>query len=144
MDDNIKLNKELIRNNPNKSGNQLYQESKASGIGIRKTNFLGLVREVRNLPEPTLIKRVKSTPKIYRKAKPSKPTKPKAKPKAVKLPKLEFKDTKFGKIVKKLEKEHNIKESKAILHARKILKIDKSDYHKINQKDVQILLHETP
>lgn len=70
MTDKIKLNKELIQNNPNKSGNELYIESKAKGLGIRKTNFLGLVREVRNLPEPSVEKREKSIPIKHRIVKP--------------------------------------------------------------------------
>ena len=66
MTDKIELNKELIQNNPTKSGNELYQESKSKGLGIRKTNFLGLVREVRNLPEPSLEKRKQSIPIKHR------------------------------------------------------------------------------
>lgn len=66
MTDKIELNKELIQNNPTKSGNELYQESKLKGLGIRKTNFLGLVREVRNLPEPSVEKREQSIPIKHR------------------------------------------------------------------------------
>lgn len=140
MTDNIKLNRELILKNPNLSANQLYNKSKSLGIGFRKTNFLGLVREVRKLPEPSKIKREKAIPRIYRKVKPSKPSKPIIKVKVV----IPFEKTKFGKITKDLQKAHRISEKKAIIHARKILKIPKSDYHKINQKDVQILLEHTP
>jgi len=177
MTDNNKPLKEFILKHPKESGNWIYQESKKVGLGIRKQNFYGVLRETRNLPKPSTEKKVKSIPIKYRKVeskikikeyelrdlsrKPStkeikqeirelvkeitKLDKQKeVKVKKVKLPKIEFKDTKFGKIVKRLEKAHNIKESKAILHARKILLIPKSDYHKINQADVQILLDETP
>ncbi len=143
MTDNIKQNRELILKNPNLSANQLYNKSKSLGIGFRKTNFLGLVRDVRKLSEPSKIKREKSIPRIYRKVKPvkpSKPVKPTIKVKVV----IPFEKTKFGKITKDLQKAHRISEKKAIIHARKILKIPKSDYHKINQKDVQILLEHTP
>ena len=75
MTDKKELNRELIRNNPNLSGNEIYQKSKKEGIGIRKTNFLGLVREIRKLPEPSIEKRERSIPIIYRVAKP-KPIKP--------------------------------------------------------------------
>lgn len=181
MTDTNKPLKEFILKHPSESGNWIYQESKKVGLGIRKQNFYGVLRETRNLSKPSIEKKVKSIPIKYRKTeskikikeyelrdlsrKPStKEVKqeirelvkeitkldktrvklPKAKPKEVKIPKIDFKDTKFGKITKRLEKAHNIKESKAILHARKILKIPKSDYHKINEKDVQILLDETP
>lgn len=70
MTDKIELNKELIQNNPTKSGNELYQDSKSKGLGIRKTNFLGLVREVRNLPEPSVEKREQSIPIKHRIVKP--------------------------------------------------------------------------
>ena len=75
MDDNIKLNRELILKNPNLSANQLYNKSKSLGIGFRKTNFFGLVREVRDLPEPSIEKKERSIPIIYRDVKP-KPIKP--------------------------------------------------------------------
>jgi len=134
MTDNTDLNKTLIRNNPNLSGNQLYNISKQSGISIRKTDFYSLVREVRKLPEPSIQKKEKSTPKKYR-IKGTGTKKP---------PKLPFEQTKFGKIVKRLESEHGISEKRAIERARALLKIPKKDYRKLNRKDVQILLHETP
>lgn len=137
MSDEYKPLKEFISKYPKESGNWIYQESKKAGLGIRKQNFYGVLREVRNLPEPTIQKRKASIPIKYK----IKPTKPKVKVKPSKIP---FEKTKFGKIVGKLEKAHNISEEKAIKHARKILKIPKSDYRKMNQKDVQILLHETP
>ena len=143
MTDNKKLNKELISKYPNLSGNKIYELSKNKGIGIRKTEFYKLVREVRSLSEPSREKREKSIPRIYRKVKPvkpSKPVKPTIKVKVV----IPFEKTKFGKITKDLQKAHRISEKKAIIHARKILKIPRSDYHKINQKDVQILLKHTP
>jgi len=137
MADNNKPLREFILKYPKESGNWIYQESKKAGLGIRKQDFYGLLREVRDLPEPTIQKREKSIPIRYR----VKPITPKVKVKPIKIP---FEQTKFGKITRGLQKAHNITEPKAIIHARKILKIPKSDYHKLNQKDVQILLHETP
>jgi hypothetical protein len=134
MTDNIDLNKTLIRNNPNISGSKLYEKSKHSGIGIRKTDFYTLLREVRNLPEPSIQKKEKATPIKYRKKGTG----------SKKPPKLPFEQTKFGKIVKKLEKAHGISEKRAIERARALLKIPKKDYRKLNRKDTQILLHETP
>ena len=88
----------------------------------------------------TIIKKapeVEAIPRIRKiKVKPSAIVKVK-----VKIP---FDQTKFGKITRLLQMAHKISESHAIIHARKILKIDKRDYHKMNQKDVQILLHITP
>lgn len=135
MTDENKLLKEFILKHPSKSGNWIYQESKKVGLGIRKQNFYGVLREVRKLPEPTIQKREKSIPIRYR-IKPSAIVKVK-----VKIP---FEQTKFGKITRLLQMSHKISESHAIIHARKILKISKRDYHKLNQKDVQILLHITP
>lgn len=156
MVDRKQLNKELILKNPNLSGNEIYEKSKALGFGIRKTEFYKLHREGKNLPEPSKAKKELSTPIKHRttkqkasiqarvRATKQKPT-PKRKTRQLKLPtKIDFDKTKFGRIVRKLQKEHNISEKKAIIHARILLKIDKSDYHLINQKDVQILLAETP
>jgi len=137
MIDKKELIKEFILKHPKESGNWIYQEAKKIGLGIRKTNFLAIVRDVRDLPEPSKAKKEKSIPIIYRKVKP-KPSKVKVK---VKIP---FEQTKFGKITKDLQKAHKISEKHAIIHARKILKISKKDYYKMNQKDVQILLHRTP
>ncbi len=145
MTDKEKSIKELILKNPNLSGNKIYEKSKAKGIGIRKTDFYKLLRKTRNLLEPSITKREKSIPTKYKIKPTAKPkvkvrAKPKPKPKA----KIPFEKTKFGIIVKDLQITHGISEKKAIIHARKILKIDKSDYDKINEKDVQILLANTP
>jgi len=137
MPDKKELIKEVILKHPNLSGNKIYEITKKRGIGIRKTDFYSLFRETKGLKEPTIQKREKSIPIRYR----VKPITPKVKVKRIKIP---FEQTKFGKITRGLQKAHNITEPKAIIHARKILKIPKSDYHKLNQKDVQILLHETP
>lgn len=79
MTDKKELLKEFILKYPNESGNWIYQESKKAGLGIRKTNFYGLLREVRELPEPTIEKREKSIPIKHRviKPEPSKITFPK-------------------------------------------------------------------
>jgi len=64
--DREKKCKELIKNNPNLSGNKIYEQSKIKGFGIQKSKFYELVREVRNLPEPSEIKKEKSIPIKYR------------------------------------------------------------------------------
>ncbi len=156
MVDREQLNKELILKNPNLSGNEIYEKAKGLGFGIRKTKFYKILREGRNLPEPSKVKKEISTPIKHRtptqkasikarvRATKLKPT-PKRKPRQLKLPiKIPFEKTKFGKIVRDLIIVHGISEKKAIIHARILLKIDKSDYHKINRKDVQILLTHTP
>lgn len=155
MVDREQLSKEFILKNPNLSANESYNQAKDLNIAIRKTNYLKLVREARNIKEPSIAKREASIPVKHRTTKQKasikarvraikvKPT-PKRKTKQLKLPKLDFEQTKFGKIVRDLQKVRNITEKKAIIHARKLLKIDKSDYNKINQKDVQILLAHTP
>ncbi len=160
MTDNKRLRKELILNNPNLSATKLLDKAKSKKISNRKSDFLAEVRKIRKFPEPSKEKRERSIPIKYKVAKP-KVAKPKvakakvakskvakAKPSITKVLKqkkiIDFKDTKFGKITKDLQKTHGISEKKAIIHARRILKISKSDYDKINKKDVQILLAHTP
>lgn len=156
MVDKKQLSREFILKNPNLSATEALSQAKALGISIRKTDFLKEYREANNLPEPSLAKREASIPVKHRTVKQKasikarvravkvKPT-PKRKPRQLKLPtKIPFEQTKFGKIVRDLQKVRNITEKKAIIHARKLLKIDKADYNKINQKDVQILLAHTP
>jgi len=58
--------KELIKNNPTLSGNKIYELSKKKGFGIQKSKFYELVREIRDLPEPTKEKKEKSIPIKYR------------------------------------------------------------------------------
>jgi len=70
MPDKKELIKEVILNNPNLSGNETYQLAKKKGIGIRKTDHFALVREVRDLPEPTIEKRERSIPIKHRIIKP--------------------------------------------------------------------------
>jgi len=70
MKDKKELIKEVILKNPNLSGNEIYDITKKEGIGIRKTDFYGLFREVRELPEPTIEKREKSIPIKHRVIKP--------------------------------------------------------------------------
>jgi hypothetical protein len=150
MPDKKKLREQLIRNNPNDTATKLLDKAKALKISNRKTDFLSEVRNIRKLPEPTKQKKEQSIPIIHRKVKPkvAKPKVAKPKPSITKVLKqkkiIPFAETKFGKITKDLQKTHNISEKNAIIHARKILKVDKSDYDKINQKDVQILLAHTP
>lgn len=156
MVDRKQLSKEFILKNPNLSATEAYNQAKALNISIRKTDFLKDYREANNLPEPSLAKKEASIPTKHRTAKQkasiqkrvkvakAKPT-PKRKVRQLKLPvKIPFDQTKFGKIVRDLQRVHGITEKKAIIHARRLLKIDKSDYNKINQKDVQILLAHTP
>ncbi len=139
--------REFIRNNPSLSGNQTLKELQDLGLGIRKTNFLEIFREVRKLPKPTKAKREASIPKKFRKVKPTvkkvKPTKvitPKPTKKLIqkKLP-IPFEKTKFGKIVKDIENIHNISEQKAIERTRVLLKIPKIDFRKLNSRDRFVL-----
>ena len=58
--------KELIKNNPTLSGNKIYEQSKKKGFGIQKSKFYELLREVRDLPEPTEEKKEKSIPIKYK------------------------------------------------------------------------------
>ena len=81
MNDKKESLKEFILKYPNQSGNWIYQESKKKGLGIRKQNFQAIVREVRELPEPTIEKREKSIPIKHRVIK--------LKVKKVKFPKKE-------------------------------------------------------
>ena len=70
MTDKEKPLKEFILKHPKESGNWIYQKSKKVGLGIRKQNFYGVLREVRDLPEPTIEKREKSIPIKHRIVKP--------------------------------------------------------------------------
>ena len=146
MTDKKEKIKEFIRNNPNLSANDTLKELQDLGLGIRKTNFLEIFRNEKKLPEPTKAKREQSVPIKYRKAKPTKakPVKAKAKPIKVKKPKIPFEKTKFGKIVKRMEKAHKISERRAIERARALLKIPRKDYIRLNRKDVVIILSESP
>ena len=130
MTDKKKLNKELILKYPNLSGNKIYQKSNAKGIGIRKTEFYDLLRKVRKLPEPSIQKRIKSIPKKY-----------KTKPRKIAIPDIPFEQTRFGRIVKDIQKKRNISEQKAIEHTRFLLKVSKRDYILLNKKDVMVLSH---
>lgn len=126
--------RDLIKNNPSKTATELYNEAKTNKFGIRKTDFLKEVREIRSLPEPTYEKRVKSIPVKYKTPITVKKIKKK----------IPFEKTKFGKIVKALEKKHGISEKKATERARALLKIPKKDYKYLNRKDVEILTYYTP
>ena len=135
--------REFIRNNPSLSGNETLKELQDLGLGIRKTNFLEIFRNEKSLPEPSVQKREASIPKKFRKAKPSisirKPIPVKKKTKQLKLPKIPFEKTKFGKIVKDVQKQHGISEKKAIERTRVLLKIPKIDFRKLNRKDRFVL-----
>jgi len=135
MTDKNVLVKDFIENRPNLSGNKIYNEIKGKPFSLRKTDFYSLLREIRNLAEPTIQKREKSVPTKY-KIKPIKPTKP---TKPTKLLEIPFEQTKFGKMVDTVKKAHNISEKKAIIHTRKILKIPNKDRFRINKKDQYIL-----
>ena len=70
MPDKKELIKEVILNNPNLSGNKVYEITKKRGIGIRKTDFYTLFRETKDLSEPTIEKRERSIPIRHRVIKP--------------------------------------------------------------------------
>ena len=70
MSENNKPLKEFILKYPKESGNWIYQESKKAGLGIRKTDFYEIFRDIRDLPEPTIEKKERSIPIKYRDIKP--------------------------------------------------------------------------
>ncbi len=138
--------REFIRSNPSLSGNETLKQLQDLELGIRKTNFLEIYRNEKNLPGPTKAKREASVPIKYRKVKPTikkpsikKPTirKPtKIKPTIqLKLPPIPFEKTKFGSMVRDTQRGHGISERKAIERVRILLKIPKRDYRKLNRKD---------
>ena len=133
-DKNVSV-KDFIQNRPNLSGNKIYNEIKGKPFSIRKTDFYILLREVRNLPEPTIQKREKSVPTKY-KIKRIKPTKPIKPIKPIEIP---FEQTKFGQMTKDIQKKHGISERNATVRVRALLKIPKKDYRKLNRKDRDIL-----
>lgn len=154
MVDKEKLNREFLQNNPNLSRKESLEQLQNKGLGIRKTNFLKIFREVRKLPEPSIAKREASIPIKHRTpsqkfkiAQRAKPTKPSALPKVKKptiqkklpIPKIPFEKTKFGKMTKSLQKGHKISERNAIERLRLLLKLPKDDYDKLNQIDQDIL-----
>ncbi len=129
--------KEFIKSNPNLSGNDILDKLKSKGLGIRRSDFYKIRREVKNLPEPTKAKREASIPIKHR--KPTKISKPSAKPTIQKKLPIPFEKTKFGKMTKSLQKKHGISEKNAIRRLRKLLKIPKVDYFGLNQLDFDIL-----
>jgi len=131
MTDKRKKLVELIKNNPKLSGNKLYEKSKKLGISIRKTDFYSVIRDVRNLPEPSKEKKKKSVPKKFI-------TEIKKDIKEIKV-KMPFKKTKFGKLVKNIQDKTKINEKDAIERARALLKIPKRDYRKLRKIDRSIL-----
>jgi len=145
MTDNKELRKELILNNPNLSATKLLDKAKSRKISNRKTEFLKEVRELRNLPEPSITKKERSIPIKYKVAKPkvAKPKVAKPKPSITKILKekkiIPFDKTKFGKMVRTAQTVFNIDENNAIIYTRKILKIPKTDYNKLDQIDIDIL-----
>lgn len=64
--DRLNKNSHLILSNPNLNASKLYEKSKSSGIGMRKTDFLKLVRDLRNLPEKTTQEKEKYIPTKYK------------------------------------------------------------------------------
>lgn len=64
--DKTNKNTYLIASNPNESATKLYERSKSAGIGMRKTDFLALVRSVRHLPEKTPEVKQKYVPTKYK------------------------------------------------------------------------------
>lgn len=146
MPDKKEKIKEFIRNNPNLNASDTLKELQKVGLGIRKTDFLELYRNEKNLPDPSKTKRERSIPIKYRKVKPAikKPIKVKPAIKKLIKVKIPYEQTKFGKIAIKMERFHGISEQKAIERARALLKIPRTDYHKLNQIDVNIILSESP
>ena len=59
-----------------------------------------------------------------------------AKEKPVKIP---YEETKFGKMAKDVQNRHRISEKNAIRRTRKLLKLPKIDYDKLNEIDYDIL-----
>lgn len=76
MTDKKELVKQFIENRPNLSGNKIYDQIKGKDFSIRKTDFYFLLREIRNLPEPSIEKKERSVPIKY-KIEPSVITEPK-------------------------------------------------------------------
>lgn len=66
MTDKKELVKEFIQNRVNLSGNEIYNQLKGKPFSIRKIDFYTLLREVRNLPEPSKEKKEQSIPIKYR------------------------------------------------------------------------------
>lgn len=58
--------KKLIKDNPKLSGNKILEKAKKQNFGIQKSKFYELLREVRDLPEPTQEKKEKSIPIKYK------------------------------------------------------------------------------
>lgn len=139
MSTDKELRKELILNNPNLSATKLLDKAKGLKISNRKSDFLAEVRNIRNLPEPSKQKKEKSIPIKHRKVRVDKP-----KPSITKILKkkkvIPFKKTKFGKMVKTAQTVFNIDEKNAIIYTRKILKIPRIDYDKLDQIDKDILI----
>jgi len=129
MPDKKKLIKEFILNNPSLSATKTLKDLQVKGLGIRKTDFLALFREVKNLPEPSITKREASVPIKYKVVKP--------KPKPKKIP---FEKTRFGKMAKDIQKKHGISEGNAIRRVRKLLKIPRKDYLQLDKIDYDILI----
>lgn len=143
MPDKKILLKEFILKNPNLSGNKIYTKIKGTPLATRKTDFYKIFREVKNLIEPDIAKKEKSIPIKYRtqiqkrKIQKRVKIKPKIKVKPITVP---FEQTKFGKMVKTAQTKFNVNEKNAILYTRKILKIPRKDYHRLNQLDRDILI----
>lgn len=139
MTDKKILIKEFILKNPNLSGNDIYTQNKGTPLGIRKSEFYKIFRETKNLPEPSIAKKEASIPIKHRttiqKQRIQKRVKRKAKPS-----RIPFEKTKFGMMVKTAQTVFNVNENKAIIYTRKILKIPRKDYHKLNRFDRDILI----
>jgi len=143
MTDKKVLRKELILKYPNDSTNELLDKAKNQNISNRRTEFLAEVREIRKLPEPNLAKKEGSIPIKHRttiqKQRIQKRAKRKAKIKT-KPARIPFEQTKFGKMTKSVKTKHRISEKNAIRRVRKLLKLPKKDYLKLNQIDRDILI----
>lgn len=143
MTDKKVLLKEFILKNPNLSGNAIYTKTKGTPLAIRKTDFYKIFRETKKLPEPDLAKKEASIPIKYRttiqKQRIQKRVKRISKVKA-KPTRIPFEQTKFGKMTKSVKNKYKITEKNAIRRVRKLLKLPRKDYHKLNQIDQDILI----
>lgn len=141
MSDRKEKNVKLMRDNPQLSGNQIYNLAKALGYGIKKQTFYEIHRRYKVLPEAKIpTKRITPAPKpkirVYKQKVIYKPVR---KPiKAIFLPTKRVMNPQFKSHVDKA-KSYGMSEREAIYHVRQLLRIPKRDIHKLNSQDFDIL-----
>lgn len=64
--DKLNKNKHLILSNPTDSATKLYEKSKSLGLGMRKQDFLKLVRDLRHIPDKSKLETEKYIPTKYK------------------------------------------------------------------------------